>query len=137
MRGSGWRREPVPAKTKTWGEVPSRRGYDADVGARTLEKTGMRRGVGEQSVGMEVFADGGRPYLRRRRRRRVGCAAAARAWARTLAKWTDFYPKPSECCFQRTVRGGLLTEARRPEAAPKSERLVAASASGGQKPTRI
>jgi hypothetical protein len=61
--------------------------------------------------------------------------AAARAWASTLAKWTDFYPKPSEGRFQ-PVRGGLLTEARRAEAAPKSERLLPASASGGQKPTR-
>jgi hypothetical protein len=77
------------------------------------------------------FADGGRPYLRRRRRRHVGCTAAARAWASTLAKWRDFYPKPSDGRFQRTVRGGLLTEARRAEAGPKSARLVAASASGG------
>jgi hypothetical protein len=34
------------------------------------------------------------------------------------------------------VRGGLLTEARRPESASKAECLVLASASGGQKPSR-
>jgi hypothetical protein len=132
MRGeSNGGESPYLRRRRRRGEVPSRRGCGADVGARTLEMTGMRRGAGEQTVGMEEFADGGRPYLRRRRRRRVGCAAAARAWASTLAKWRDFYPKPSDGRFQRTMHGGLLTEARRAEAGPKSARLVAASASGG------
>jgi hypothetical protein len=58
MRRFGLKREPVPAKRKTGGEVPSRRGCGAEVGARTLAKTGMRRGVGgEQTVGMEEFAE--------------------------------------------------------------------------------
>jgi hypothetical protein len=39
------------------GEVPSRRGCGAEVGARTLAKTGMRCGVGEQTVRMKEFAE--------------------------------------------------------------------------------
>ena len=57
-RGTEWRRETVPAKTTTGGgEVPSRRGCGVEVGARTLAKTGMRCGVGEQTVRMKEFAE--------------------------------------------------------------------------------
>jgi hypothetical protein len=38
-RGTGWKRETVPVKTTTGGgEVPSRRGCGAEVGAPTLAK---------------------------------------------------------------------------------------------------
>jgi hypothetical protein len=65
MRGPGWRRHHVPAKTG--GEVPSGRGLGADVGARTLAKTGMRRSSGRRTdSGDGRVRGGGRPYLRRR-----------------------------------------------------------------------
>jgi hypothetical protein len=92
MRGSGWRREAVPATTTTGGEVPSRRGWGGDLGARTLGKTTMRHGVGEHTPA---------PVLTRSSRRRSPVPTMMRGgdgptaeeercvWARTLAKWAQ------------------------------------------------
>jgi hypothetical protein len=52
MRGAGWRREHTYLRT-TGEEVPWRRVSVADVGARILAKTAMRRGCGRRTNGLE------------------------------------------------------------------------------------
>jgi hypothetical protein len=143
MRGSGWRREPVPSTTKKTGaEVPSRRGFGEEV-ARNPRNDGNETPLRE--------TDGWDGGLR-------GWRSAVPAKTTAVARWVcgggalgalrrrvlgeypnptrNFYPKPSEGRFHASVRGGLLTEALRPESVPKAERLVPASASGGQKSSR-
>jgi hypothetical protein len=56
--------EERPRTCEDGGRVPSRRGSGADVGARTLAKTGMRRGSGRRTDGLDGrVRGGGRPYL--------------------------------------------------------------------------
>jgi hypothetical protein len=86
MRGSGWRREPVPSKTKkTGGEVPSRRGCGEegcanprnDGNETPLRETDGGWRTSRMEVGRTCEDDGGGALGARRRR--VGCAAASRA----------------------------------------------------------
>jgi hypothetical protein len=134
-------------------EVRARTCEDEEDGGRGSFATGLRRRRGcanPRKDGNETWrreTDGWDGRVRGWRSAVPAKTTAVARWVRgggaclgeypkPNAKWTDFYPKPSEGRFQRTVRGGLLTEARRAEAAPKVERLVPASASGGQKPSR-
>jgi hypothetical protein len=77
-----------------------------------------RRGSGDGALGADLRSGG-------------LAAAAVRCGGRTLAKCAG-----ASIRSQVSAASRLLTEARRAEAGPKSARLVAASASGGQKPTR-
>jgi hypothetical protein len=137
MRRSGWKREPVPAKRKMGGRGSFATGLRRQSGCANPSQDGNETRRWRRIDGRDGgVRGGGRPYLQRRwcgeerdRRWRV-------VWATTLAKLIDFYLKPTEGRFERTMGGGLLSEARRAEATRKSARSVPASASGSQKPPR-